>query len=176
MINQVFWGLGKKLGLQKQFIFPGPLVQDKIAKYPIPSTLKGFQGFKTNLENLPDYFADSNTMPTTPPPETERKQDRDTDWVFIEILCAFLVVTGMNTNLTDGRTKKERLTHSNNTFKYQVVNKWEDKEWVDQNVVAEDKKTPVQSIQERVHHIKTDTQETVISSMYDTITKVARNV
>ena len=29
-------------------------------------------------------------------------------------------------------------------------------------------KTPAQSIQERVHHIKTDTQETVISTMYET--------
>ncbi len=68
------------------------------------------------------------------------------------------------------------LTHSNDVFKYQVENKWETKEWVDQYGVTEDKKTPAQSIQERVHHIKTDTQETVISSMYDTITKLARNV
>jgi hypothetical protein len=47
---------------------------------------------------------------------------------------------------------------------------------VDHHGVVEDKKTPAQSIQERVHHIKTDTQETVISSMYDTITNLAHNV
>ncbi len=46
---------------------------------------------------------------------------------------------------------------------------------MDQYDVAEDKKTPVHSIRERVHHIKTDTQETVISSMYDTITKLTHN-
>jgi hypothetical protein len=57
-----------------------------------------------------------------------------------------------------------------------VESKWEVKEWVDQDGVAEDKKTPAQSIQERVHHIKTDTQETAISSMHDTITKFANNV
>jgi hypothetical protein len=78
--------------------------------------------------------------------------------------------------LADGRSKKALLTHSNDTFKYQVENKWEDKEWVDQHAVAEDKKIPAQSIQERVRHIKTDTQETVISSMYDTITTLSRNV
>jgi hypothetical protein len=37
-----------------------------------------------DLENLPDYLVDTNTMSTTPPTETERKQDRDTTWVFIE--------------------------------------------------------------------------------------------
>jgi hypothetical protein len=88
------------------------VVQDKIAK--IPETV--------DLENLPDYFAVVNTMATTPSPETERKQDRVTDWVFIEILCPFLTVTGVNMNLPDGRTKKTRLTHSNDEFKYQVEN------------------------------------------------------
>ena len=43
-------------------------------------------------------------------------------------------------------------------------------------VVEETKRLLSKSIQERVHHIKTDTQETVISSMYDTITKFAHNV
>jgi hypothetical protein len=33
-----------------------------------------------DLENLPDYLVDTNTMSTTPPTETERKQDRDTTW------------------------------------------------------------------------------------------------
>jgi hypothetical protein len=79
-------------------------------------------------------------------------------------------------NLVDGGSKKECLVYSNDPFKYQVERKWETKEWVDQYDVAEDKKTPVQSIQERVHHIKTDTQEKEISSMYDTITKFTHNV
>jgi hypothetical protein len=114
-------------------------------------------------------------MPTPPPPEAERKQGRGTVWVFIEILCVFLTVSGVNMKLADGRGK-ERLAHYNKTFEYQVESKWETKEWVDHHVVAEDKKTPDQSIQERVHHIKTDTQETVISSMHDTITKFSRNV
>ncbi len=64
-------------------------------------------------------------MPTTPPPEVERKQDRGTTWVFIEILCVFLTVVGVNTKLVDDRSKKECLTHSNDVFKYQVENKWE---------------------------------------------------
>jgi hypothetical protein len=114
-------------------------------------------------------------MPTTPPPQVERKQGRDTTWVFIEILCAFLVVSGVNMKLSDDRAK-EYLDYYNKVFEYQVEIKWEDKEWVDQHDVAEDKKTPAQSIQERVHHIKTDTQETVISSIHDTITKLVRNV
>jgi hypothetical protein len=46
------------------------------------------------MENLPDYFADANTMPTTPPPESERKQDRVTTCVFIEMFCPFVTVTG----------------------------------------------------------------------------------
>jgi hypothetical protein len=78
--------------------------------------------------------------------------------------------------LADGRVKKERLSLYKDTFQYQVESKWETKEWVDQHGVEEVKKTPSQSIQERVHHIKTDTQETLISSMYDTITKLDLNV
>jgi hypothetical protein len=114
-------------------------------------------------------------MSTTSPPEVERKKDMVTDGVFIEILCVFLTVAGVNMKLVDCRTKKERLTHYKLVFQYQVENKWETKEWVDQHDVTEDKKTPDQSIQKRVHHIKTDTQETVISSMYDTITKLPLN-
>ena len=98
-----------------------------------------------------------------------------TVWVFIE-MCDFLVVAGVNMKLDDGRSKKDRLVHYNKTFQYQVERKWETKEWVDHHGATEDKKTPAQSIQERVHHIKTDTQETVISSMYDKITKFTHNV
>jgi hypothetical protein len=78
--------------------------------------------------------------------------------------------------LPDGRTKKERLTHVNEEFKYYVQEQWDTKQWVDQHDVAEDRKTAEQAIQERVHHIKTDTQDTVISQMFDHITKLTRNV
>jgi hypothetical protein len=88
-----------------------------------------------DLENLPDYFAGENTIPTTPP-ESERKQGRGTVWVFIEMMCAFLTVTGVNMKVTD----------YNDTFQYQVERKWQVKEWVDQHDVGEDKKTPTQSI------------------------------
>ena len=92
-------------------------------------------------------------MTETPPPEEQvRKHDRVTPWVFIEMLCPFLVVAGVNMKLSDGRAK-ECLSHYNKVFHYQVEIKWEAKEWVDQHGVAEDKKTPAQSIQERVHHI-----------------------
>ena len=60
-----------------------------------------------DLENLEDYFPDVNTIPTTLPPETERKQDRDTVGVFIEMFCDFLTVVDVNMNLTDDRVKKE---------------------------------------------------------------------
>jgi hypothetical protein len=70
-------------------------------------------------------------MTTPSPPEAERKQARGTAWVFIEMLCAFLAVSGVNMKLADGRTKKERLAHHNKTFEYQVESKWETKEWVD---------------------------------------------
>ncbi len=72
----------------------------------------------------------------------------------------------VNNATTRGREetgKGHLLTHYNDVFQYQVDNKWEVKEWVDQHGVSEDKKTPAQSIQERVHHIKTDIQETTIS-------------
>ncbi len=75
-------------------------------------------------------------MRTTPPPETERKQGRGTGWVFIEMSCAFLAVVGVNMKLADGRVKKERLTHYNDVFQFQVERKWETKEWVDQHGVV----------------------------------------
>jgi hypothetical protein len=45
-------------------------------------------------------------MPTPPPPEGERKQDRGTDWVFVEMLCTFLAVSGVN-------MKRVLLIHNN---------------------------------------------------------------
>ena len=117
------------------------------------------------------------TMSETPPPgQNHRKHGRGTAWVFIEMLCAFLAVAGVNMMLADGRAKKERLAHANDAFKYHVQEKWDTMQWVDQHGVAEDSKTAEQSIQERVHHIKTDTQDTAISQMFYHITKLARNV
>ena len=56
---------------------------------------------------------------------------------FIEMLCAFLAVAGVNLKLADCRVQKERLlTHSNDAFKYQVQNKWDDQEWVDQHMIS----------------------------------------
>ena len=60
-------------------------------------------------------------MSTTSPPEAERKQDRGTVCIFIEMLCVFLVVAGVNMKLADGRVNKERLAHYNNVFQYQVI-------------------------------------------------------
>ena len=60
-------------------------------------------------------------MSETPPPEEHlRKHGRDTPGVFIEMLCVFLVVAGVNMKLTDDRAKKERLEHVNDAFKYHV--------------------------------------------------------
>jgi hypothetical protein len=115
-------------------------------------------------------------MSDTPPEQHLRKHGRGTPWVFIEMLCAFLAVAGVNMMLADGRAKKEDLEHVNDVFKYHVQEKWDTKQWVDQHGVADDRKTAEQSIQERVHHIKTDTQDTEISQMFDHITKLDHNV
>ena len=88
----------------------------------------------------------SNTIPETPPPNlvqrSEKRQGRDTVWVFIEMLCAFLTVAGVNMKLAEGRAKWERLAHQNDTFKYQVETEWDDQQWVSQHVKTEDTKTP----------------------------------
>ena len=116
-------------------------------------------------------------MSETPPPEEHhRKHGRDTVWVFIEMLCAFLAVAGVNMMLADGRAKEERLAHPNDAFKYHVQEKWDTNQWVDHHDVVEDRKNAEQSIQQCVHHIKTDTEDTVIYQMFDHITKLARNV
>ena len=119
-------------------------------------------------------------MPETPSPSlaerAEKRQGRGTDWVFIEMLCAFLAVADVHIKLVDGRDKRERLVYQNNVFEHQVQSKWDDQQWVDQYDITEDKKTPPQCIQERFDDIKTDTQETCISIMFDTITRSDRNV
>ena len=67
-------------------------------------------------------------MPETPPPEEQhRKHGRGTAWVFIEMLCVFLAVAGVNMKLADGRAKKERLAHANEAFKYHVQEQWDTK-------------------------------------------------
>ena len=85
-------------------------------------------------------------MPDTPPEEQFRKHGRDTDWVFIEILCPFLTVTGVNMKFSDGRHKRERLAHVNDAFQYHAQEKWDTYPWVDQDGVAEDRKTAEQSV------------------------------
>jgi hypothetical protein len=62
----------------------------------------------------------------------EKKKGRGTAWVFIEMLCAFLAVSGVNMKLCDGRAKRERLAHQNDAFKYQIKSMWDTKKWVDQ--------------------------------------------
>ena len=70
-------------------------------------------------------------MMSTPPPGSgavtakrvtakrgEEKRGRGRAWVFIEMLCAVLAVTGVNQDLYDGRSKKERLAHMNTAFKF----------------------------------------------------------
>jgi hypothetical protein len=72
-------------------------------------------------------------MSTTPPPSpsevsykvacfqrVEKKTGRGTGWVFIEMLCAFLTVTGVNMKVADGPDKRETLSYQNDTFKCQV--------------------------------------------------------
>ena len=140
---------------------------DKIAKIPK----------SVDLENLPGSCAVAKKMPqTTPPEEPQRKHGRVTALVFIEMLCVFLVVTGVNMKLADDRVKKESLTHVNDAFQYHVKNKWDTKQWVDQHGVEEDKKTAEKTIQESVHDTTSDTEDTAISYMFDHITKLARHV
>jgi hypothetical protein len=70
---------------------------------------------------------------------TEEKRGRGRAWVYIEMLCAVLAVTGVNQDLCDGRSKKERLAHMNTAYKFQVETMVATKKWVDQFGVAEDK-------------------------------------
>ena len=109
-------------------------------------------------------------MISTPPPcgsvvasklaaakRAEDKRFRGPAWVFIEMLCAVLAVTGVNQDLCDGRSKRERLAHMNTAFKFQVESMLTANKWLDQFGVAEDKTTPAKSIQDRVHDIKSNT-------------------
>jgi hypothetical protein len=63
---------------------------------------------------------------------TEEKRGRGRAWVYIEMLCAVLAVTGVNQDLCHGRSKKERLAHMNTTYKFQVETMVATKKWVDQ--------------------------------------------
>jgi hypothetical protein len=81
------------------------------------------------------------------------------------MMCAVLAVTGVNQDLCDGRSKKERLAHMNTAYQFQVATMVATQKWVDQFGVAEDKITPDQSIHERVHDIKSNTEKTPISTV-----------
>ena len=84
-----------------------------------------------------EHFPDTNTMEVTPAgspaPVSEKKSGRDTTWMFIEMLCAFLTVSTVNNRLAEGRKKTENLLHQNEVFKFQVQIKWDAKLWVDQH-------------------------------------------
>ena len=64
----------------------------------------------------------------------------------------------------------------NTTYEFQVESMHEAKKWVDQFGAAEDKITPAQSIQERVHEIKSNTEGTPISSVTERIMRISKNV
>jgi hypothetical protein len=94
-------------------------------------------------------------MTSTPPPPPptvsskidkaksfEQTQDRDPVFVFIEMLCALLTVSDVNQKLCDGRNKRDRFPHFNDTYEYYIKVMYDSKQWVDQLVVAEDKTTP----------------------------------
>jgi len=102
----------------------------------------------------------------------EDKRGRGRAWVFIEMLCAVFAVTGVNQDLCDGRSEKERLAHMNTAYEFQVESMHEAKKWVDQFGATEDKITPAQSIQELVHEIKSNTEGTPISNINERIMRV----
>ena len=64
----------------------------------------------------------------------------------------------------------------NTVYKFQVESMVATKKWVDQFGVAEDKITPDQSIHERVHDIKSNTERSPISTMNERIMRISRNV
>jgi len=64
----------------------------------------------------------------------------------------------------------------NTTYEFQVESMHEAKKWVDQFGAVEDKITPAQSIQERVHEIKSNTEGTPISSVTERIMRISKNV
>ena len=102
--------------------------------------------------NCLHQISGANTLMLTTPPcgsvkaakcvaakRTEEKRGRGRAWVYIEMLCAVLAVTGVNQDLCDGRSKKERLAHMNTAYKFQVETMVATKKWVDQFGLAEDK-------------------------------------
>jgi len=107
---------------------------------------------------------------------TEEKRGRGRAWVYIEMLCAVLAVTGVNQDLCDGRSKKERLAHMNTAYKFQVETMVATKKWVDQFGVAEDKITPEQSLDERVQDIKSNTDRSPISTVTERIIRISKTV
>ena len=68
-------------------------------------------------------------MPSTPSPppqavaskiaqakRAEQTQGRGPAFVFIEMLCALLVVSAVNQKLCDGRNKRDHFAHFNDTY------------------------------------------------------------
>jgi hypothetical protein len=92
------------------------------------------------------------------------------------MLCSLLTVSAVNNRLCDGRNKRDRFTHFNDTYEYYVQVMWDPKQWVDQLGVAEDKTTPAKSIQDRCCVIKTDNDHTTISTVVEEIIRLTRNV
>ena len=139
--------------------------------------------------NCLHQISGANTLMLTTPPcgsvkaakcvaakRTEEKRGRGRAWVYIEMLCAVLAVTGVNQDLCDGRSKKERLAHMNTAYKFQVETMVATKKWVDQFGVAEDKITPEQSLDERVQDIKSNTDRSPISTVTERIIRISKTV
>ena len=153
---------------------------------PLALTIHNEKNCPSNLQQI---SSEHHTRTSTPPPppqavvskiaqakRTEQTQDRGPAFVFIEMLCALLTVSALNNKLCDGRNKRDRFEHLNDTYQYYVQVMWDSKQWVDQLGVAEDKTTPAKSIQDRCCVIKTDTDRTTISTVVEKIMSLTRNV
>jgi hypothetical protein len=80
--------------------------------------------------DLHQISSELQTMSSTPPPPpqvvsskiaqtkmSEQTQGRGPAFVFIEILCTLLTVSVVNNRLCDGRNKRDRFAHFNDTYK-----------------------------------------------------------
>ena len=84
-------------------------------------------------------------------------------------MCVLLTMTVVNKKVSDGRNKRDHLSHYNDVFKYYVEIMLVTNRWVDQFGVVEDKTILTKSIQDRVVDIKTDTDHTSISTVVERI-------
>jgi hypothetical protein len=128
-------------------------------------------------------------MPDTPPlcaavvaskvskaKRTEQAQGRGPAFVFVEMLASLLAVSAVNQKLCDGRNKRDRFVHFNESYQYYIKLMYDSKQWVDQLGVAEDKTTPEKSIQDRCIVIQTNTDRTPISTVVERIIRLSSNV